>query len=356
MGEKDNRMKRKPNKTIAMTVAAAMVMLLPIQSFAQTACAKTDEIRVMIFAAVFNQMVTYVAQDAGQFGKNCLAATLVPVNTGPAGLAQLQAGSLQFSDSSFDNTLVAQHRGLPIKVVVGESGGIPYSIVVRRDLEMSNEKAGYPAVMKDLVGKKIGVFGLGTGSEAFVKALFRGADLSPTAPTFIAVGSTPTQLAALQNKAVDAVIMADPAQDIAQQSGYGRIVLDLRKSNVGPKAIQDLAGTFQVKVASDALIRENPDLVKRYIKANQEAATWIRDPANFDSLLKIMKGRVNLGREIPNGEVVFTNLVKLYAQFSSASISRASVAAWNDFQIAAGNIPAAIPFADVVWSGAPASK
>ncbi len=347
--------RRKANR-VAVAMAAAIMLVYPVQSFAQAACTKTDKIRIMIFSALFNQMVTYVAQDAGLFAKNCLEATLVPVNTGPAGLAQLQAGSLQFSDSSFDNTLVARHRGLPIKIVVGESGGIPYSIVARKGLQMPNEKAGYPAVMKDLAGKKIGVFGLGTGSEAFVKTLFRGANLSPTAATFIAVGSTPTQLAALQNKAVDAVIMGDPAQDIAQHSGSGRIVLDLRKNGVGPKAVQDLVGTFQVKVASEALIKENPALVKRYVKANQDAVTWIRDPTNFNSLMKIMKARVSLGHEVPNGEAVFTNLVKLYAQFSSASISQTSVAAWNDFQVAAGNIPAAIPFADVVWSGAPVSK
>jgi NitT/TauT family transport system substrate-binding protein len=351
-----NRTRRRANFRATIAIGAAITLLSPIQASAQGACAKTDEIRVMIFASLFNQMVTYIAQDAGQFAKNCLNATLVPVNSGPAGLAQLQAGSLHFSDSSFDNTLVARHRGLPIKVVVGESGGVPYSIVARKDLQTPNEKIGYPALMKDLVGKKVGVFGLGTGSEAFVKTLFRGAGLDPKAATYVAVGSTPTQLAALENNAVDAVIMGDPAQDIAQQAGYGRIVLDLRQSGVGPKAIQNLFGTFQVKVASDTLIKENPDLVKRYVKANQDAVTWIRDPANFSKLLKLMKARVNLGREIPNGEAVFTNLVKLYAGYSSASISRASVAAWNDFQIAAENIPAAIPLTDVVWSGAPISE
>src|SRR5690349_6372616 len=103
MGEKNTRTKRKPYKKIAFALAAAM-LLLPIKSYAQSACVKADEIRVMIFASVFNQTMTYVPQDTGLFCKNCLTATLVPVNTGPAGLAQLQAGSLQFSDSSFDNT------------------------------------------------------------------------------------------------------------------------------------------------------------------------------------------------------------------------------------------------------------
>jgi NitT/TauT family transport system substrate-binding protein len=318
-----------------------------------TTCAKPDEIRVMIFASLFNQMVTYVAQDAGFFTRHCLAATLVSVNTGPAGMAQLQAGSLQFSDSSFDNTLVARQRGLPIKVVVGESGGVIYSMVATKEMAVPN--AGkYPEVMKDLAGKKIGVFGLGTGSEAFVKALFRGAGLDPaTAATYVAVGSTPTQLAALENKAVDAVIMGDPGQDLAERAGFGRIVLDLRKKGVGPKNIQDLVGTFQVKVAAETLLKEKPDLVKRYVEANKEAAAWIKDPANFAAVVKHMKNHVSLGRDVADADALFENLVKLYVGFSTAEISKHSVAAWNNFQLAAGNISAPIPFEDVVWSGAP---
>jgi ABC-type nitrate/sulfonate/bicarbonate transport system substrate-binding protein len=320
---------------------------------ATTGCAKADEIRIMIFASLFNNMVTYIGEDAGFFKKHCLNARLIPVNTGPAGLAQLQSGSLHFSDSSFDNVLRARAKGLPIKAVVGESAGVPYSLVVRKGLPLENAPQGYPAVMKDLLGKKIGVFGLGTGSEYFVRALLRSAGLDPNGVTFIAVGSTPTQLAALENGAVDAVIMADPAQDIAVGNGYGSIIVDLRKSGVGPKEIQGLTGTFQVKVGAEAFVRENPDIARRYVKANEEAVQWIRDPANFEQLVRYMRERVKLGQEVPNGDRLFANLVRQYIAFSSASISRRSVEAWNAHELAAGTITSRVTFEDVVWSGAP---
>lgn len=332
------------------------VSALPVQaqtSPVQPACAKTDDIRIMIFASLFNNMLTYIAHDAGFFARNCLNATLVPVNTGPAGMAQLQSGSLHFSDSSFDNTLVARNRGLPIKVVVGGSSGVPYSIVARKAVALPNAAAGYPASMKDLVGKKIGVFGLGTGSELFVKTLLRGAGIDPAQVTFVAVGSTPTQLAALENAAVDAVIMADPAQDLAVAGGFGQIVVDLRKAGSGPKDIRDLSGTFQVKVASEAFIKEKPDVVRRYVDANRQAAEWIHDAKNFNELVRLMKPRVALGREVPNGDAIFTDLVKQYAGFTSATIKRSSVAGWNELQMKSGNIPAPVAIADVVWSGAP---
>lgn len=336
-----------------LIVATLLILMSTGAARAQSTCAKTDDIRVMIFASLFNNMVTYIAEDAGFFKRNCLNATLVSVASGPAGMAQLQAGSLHFSDSSFDNTLVARQRGLPIKVVVGESSAPPYSIVARKDLVLPNAKGGYPGVMKDLVGKKIGVFGLGTGSELFVKTLLRGAGIDPAQVTFVAVGSTPTQFAALENKAVDAVIMADPGQDLAVQSGIGQIIVDMRKPNVGPKEIQNLSGTFQVKVASEDFIAKNPEIVRRYVEANKQAVAWIQDPKNFEELTKMMKVRVTLGRTVPNSEEIFRDLVKQYVAFSSATVKRSSVAGWNQLQIAGGNIPAAIPVSDVVWSGAP---
>ncbi|MGE0797823.1 MAG: ABC transporter substrate-binding protein [Lautropia sp.] len=342
-------------------LAAAPVLLAGVLALtwgadgarAQSACAKMDPIRVMIFASLFNNMVTYIAEDAGFFKRNCLASVLVPVASGPAGMAQLQAGSLQFSDSSFDNTLIARQRGLPIKVVVGESSDTPYAIVARKDLPLPNAAGGYPSVMKDLIGKKIGVFGLGTGSELFVKTLLRGAGVDPAQVTFVAVGSTPTQFAALENKAVDATIMADPGQDLAVHSGIGRIIVDLRRPNVGPQEIQALSGTFQVKVASEDFIRNNPDVVRRYVEANRQATDWIRDPKNRSELSRLMKTRVALGREVANSDQIFHDLLDQYVRFSSISIKRSSVDGWNRLQMSAGNIPSAIPFSDVVWSEAP---
>lgn len=338
----------------AAALAAAAVLALGASATpAEAACAKMDEIRVMIFLSLFNNMVTYIAEDAGFFQTHCLNARLVPVNTGPAGLAQLQSGSLHFSDSSFDNVLRARAKGLPIKVVVGESAGVPYSFVVRKGVPTPNATAGYPAVMRDILGKKVGVFGLGTGSEYFVRALLRGAGLDPGGVTYIAVGSTPTQLAALENGAVDAVIMADPAQDIAVGSGYGSILVDLRNPRVGPREIQGLVGTFQVKVAAETFLRDYPDVARRYVQANEDTVRWIRDPANSGQLVKYMSERVKLGREVPNADRLFADLVRQYGGFSATAISRRSVEAWNAFELAAGTINATVRLEDAVWSGAP---
>lgn len=316
-------------------------------------CARMDDIRVMVFTSLLLNMVTYIAKDAGLFERNCLNATLVPVSSGPAGMAQLQSGSIHFSDSSVDNTIVARHRGLPIKIVTGESSVNPYSVVGRADLPLPNAKKGYPAAMKDLAGKKLGLFALGTGSELFIKQLLRGAGMDPQQVTLIAVGSAPAQFAALENKSVDAVLMTDPLQDLAVQGGIGKIVVDLRKAGVGPKELTDLSGTFQVKVASEEFIQKNPDLVRRYVEANRQAVEWIQQPQNRDKLHQFMKGHVKFGQNVPNTDEVFRRLVDHYAAGSTVMVRRSSIQGWNRLQMIAGNISAEVPYADLVWSGAP---
>jgi NitT/TauT family transport system substrate-binding protein len=337
-------------------MAAACLLAASSTAGAQPACAKKDEIKVMVFTSLLLNMVTYIAKDAGLFEKNCLDASLVPVASGPAGMAQLQSGSIQFSDSSVDNTIVARHRGLPIKIVTGESSVNPYAIVARADLALPNLAKGYPASMKDLVGKKIGIFALGTGSELFIRQLAKGAGIDPKQITLIAVGGAPAQYAALENKAVDAVLMTDPLQDITVAAGIGKIVVDLRKPGVGPKELTDLSGVFQVKVASDEYVQKNPDVVKRYVEANRQAVEWIRDKRNRESLYKFMKGHVAFGQNVPNTDEVFRNLVDHYAAGSTVIVNKSSIGGWNRLQVSAGNIPSEVSWSDLVWSGAPQSN
>jgi ABC-type nitrate/sulfonate/bicarbonate transport system substrate-binding protein len=329
----------------AFAAALALALALPSAAPARAAeCAKPDDIRVSIFNALFGDMLTFIAHDAGMFEKHCLNATLVPINSGPAGLAQLQAGSLQFSDTSPDNMLVARSKGLPVKIVVGESTVVAISLVARKGLALPHEQAGYPAVMKDILGKRIGVYGIGSGSEYIVRALMRGAGLDPNGVTFVAVGPTPTGLAAIENGAVDVVVLLDPGQDMAEKLGYGHIIVDLRKGGVGPKDLAGLNGMYLVKAASDGYLAAHADISRRFVAAFQDAGRWVHDPANFPEVLKLMKARVPLGRVVPDADALFAKLVKDYIGYAATTVSRANVAAWNNFELESGNIKKPIGF------------
>jgi NitT/TauT family transport system substrate-binding protein len=357
----ENRGPRRVSK-LSRKVATAFASLaclgwaMAAASPADAACQKTDPLRVMIFAGSYPTMLTFIGKDAGFYEKNCLDVTLVPINSGPAGIAQLETNGIQISDSTVDNVVIARSRGLKVKIVSDQSAANSYSLVASNKFATPHEKEGWPGVMKDFIGKRIGVYALGAGSHYMVRALFREAGLDPDKAAYVAVGAPPTQLAALKNGAVDAVIMIAPGQDIAEAQHYGRVVVDLRKKGVGPKDIQALGKTFQVKVAADKFIDANPDIMKRYLKANEEAEAWIHDPANFQQLLKYMAKNVKIGSDVPNGEKLFSSLIKFWASVAVTGVNREAIDAWSQFEVNSGNIPKPVSYGDVVWSGAPIMK
>ena len=102
---------------------------------------------------------------------------------------------------------------------------------------MPNLKDGYPAMMKDLVGKKIGVTALAATTEAYMKSAFEGAGLSADSATYIAVGGVTTAVPALKGGVVDAAMMFGTGPELAEALGVGKIVLDYRKG-VGPARLR----------------------------------------------------------------------------------------------------------------------
>ncbi len=348
--------KRSRKMATAFASVACFGLVLAAASSANAACQKMDPLRVMIFAGSYPTMLTFIGKDTGFYEKNCLDVTLVPINSGPAGIQQLITNGIQISDSTVDNVVIARSKGLKIKIVSDQSAANSYSLVASNKFATPHEKEGWPGVMKDFIGKRIGVYALGAGSHYIMRALFREAGLNPDQAVYVAVGAPPTQLAALENGAVDAVIMIAPGQDIAEAKNYGRVVVDLRKKGVGPKDIQSLGKTFQVKVASDAFIEAHPDIMKRYLQANKEAEAWIHDPNNFPQLLKYMAKNIKIGNDVPNGENLFSSLIKFWASVAVVGINREAIAAWSQFEVNSGNIPKPVSYDDVVWSGAPVMK
>ncbi len=339
----------------AAVMAAAAMAFAPGAGHAQAPCPQTDVIRVMVSPSAFDNMTTYIAEEAGFFKKHCLEAKLVPVERTSIGFAHVLTGTLEFSDASVGDLLRARTKDLKLKIVVGESAGIPYSLVVRKGVAPPDGAAGYPAVMKRLPVKKIGFPRLAPLSQRLAATLLRRAGLDPAGAEYVPLGTAPEQLAALERGAVDAAMMADPVQDLAVAGGHG-IVVDLRKPDAGPAEIQWLASTFQVKVGAESFLRERTDVARRYALANEEAARWIREPANFDEALKHVRARVKLPAEARDVERVLAEATRRYASVSSAAISRRSVQAWHAFEAAAGDFKMRVTFEDAVWSGAPVTE
>jgi ABC-type nitrate/sulfonate/bicarbonate transport system substrate-binding protein len=122
---------------------------------------------------------------------------------------------------------------------------------------------GHPSIKSaaQLKGAIVGAAGLSGGSYTATQLAVRKLGLNPAKDvSIIAVGGTPERLAALRTGRVQATSLNPPTIFAAEKEGF-RILADVSAlpfQNVAP-------------VTTRRFIKENPDVVRRYVKSQVEA-------------------------------------------------------------------------------------
>jgi ABC-type nitrate/sulfonate/bicarbonate transport system substrate-binding protein len=227
-----------------------------------------------------------VAKDQKFFDKDGLKVELVPITTGPAMTAAVASGSVTFVNNSWDNLVVAVDHGLPVRGVAGSTAKVPFALIARKGLDLPHLKDGYPAVIKDLVGKKWGVLALGVSVQYIEEKLLTDAGYKANAVTYLAVGLPNTARPALKRGTVDTYLSIEPLPSIFKAKGEGTVVVNLA-ANQGPAMFHNLG--YNGWWASTTTIKEKPAIVSRFVKAMEDSYCWYSNPANFDHVVAIMR-------------------------------------------------------------------
>lgn len=314
--------------------------------------AQMTKIRVMVYNGAYTSLPPYIARDLGFYAKYHLDAELTVVNSGPAGVAALLGGSLDFVEPPTDQVIENQIRGTDLRIVVGNEIRNFYSLIATNTVKTPH--AGhYPAVMHDLKGLRIGVNALGATTHLMMNALLKGAGMSPDDVTYVAVGSSNTALAAWDAGRVDVQLAFTPFPEIIHALGSGRPILDFSKGE-GPPLLQKLGGAFEAFSAKGSFIRQHPDVVNAFIKAHTDAINWIENPANHARLVQLVGKYVNTSI-IPAAKRAETVdlMVDNYNRYFGVTVDRGAIAAWNEYLLGNKLIPHAVAADDVIYRGAP---
>ena len=245
--------------------------------------------KVAYYPGALVSMPALVAQEKGFFEKNGLKVQLTKIPNGPAMTASLSSGSVDFVNNSYDNLAVAVSKNLPVRAVAGNTVRVPFKLLVRSDVDTPHLSAGFPDVIDDLVGHKWGVIALGVSLQYLDEVLLTKSGHSAKDVTFLAVGLGDPARAALKNKTVDTYIATEPLPSIAESTGEAKVAVDL-VAGEGPPEIADL--DYNGWWASSKAVKSNPKMIERFVKANEDAFCWYRDPANLDELVSILKKSV----------------------------------------------------------------
>jgi ABC-type nitrate/sulfonate/bicarbonate transport system substrate-binding protein len=190
----------------------------------------------------------FVAKDSGQFQKYGIDARLVLFEGGSLLAQAALAGETKFSVTSGPVTIASRSAGADTIVIAGYINTLPYNLVTAKSITNLDQ----------LKGKKIAISRFGSNTDTAVRLLLEKVGLNPTKDvTIIQMGAQPSRFQALVAGSIEATIIAPPFDITAKKQGFNVLVNLAELSIAYPQ---------QVVETTDRFIRENPQLVKNYLK------------------------------------------------------------------------------------------
>ncbi len=232
--------------TVAFTFIAAGCR--PVGSPAPAADTITRVRLPMSYIANVQFAPYYVAAERGYFRQEGIEVEF-DYKFETDGVRLVAAGELPFAVVSGEQVVLARAQGLPVKYVAQWYHRFPVAVIA---LESSGIRS--PG---DLKGRTVGVPGFFGATYVGWRAFLNANGLSESDVTVVEIGFT--QVAALQQGNVDAVVGYTVNEPIVlAENGYPVVVF-----KVGDQV--DLVANGIL--TSDTVARDNPDLVRRFIRA-----------------------------------------------------------------------------------------
>jgi NitT/TauT family transport system substrate-binding protein len=275
-------------------VLSLISVMLATPSSAQTT------LRIQDFPGLGNFLVR-VANAHGYCEKHGVKCELRTIATAPLGVQTLLSGELEVAFPPPEVALQAVNKGADLKVIASGAVSPVFFLMASAGLETPNAAKGYPAVMQDFKGKKIGVTARGSGAEIQLVEMLKEAGLKADDVTIIGVGAPNTAFPAIANKQIDGLVLFAPMDGFCEVSKACRVVVDPRKGE-GPGDILKTTGAAVVQLVRGDFAAKNGAALDGYVKALREAEAFVKNPANFPALLKIAQDTFKINA--PGGDKV----------------------------------------------------
>jgi NitT/TauT family transport system substrate-binding protein len=277
------------NQTKTVGIAAALVrctryiigIQLGLAMLSGSAAFAQDKMRVgKSGAEAFAFLPANIGAQIGIFKKHGLDVT-VTVYGGGAKLQQGLASDAIDIGLGSGPEMVSIIKGSPVKAVAMMMAPPDLLVpVVRAD--------GSVKSWDDLKGKRVAVSQITSLTGWLVKETARRKGWGPTGIQLVAVGDQRARIAALKTNQVEGMVI-DIATALAyQKAGDGKLI------DPFGKYIDNFIA--HVVFASDKVIAEHPDRVKRFLAGWFETIKWMAD--NRDKTIELAKGMMNVDADI----------------------------------------------------------
>ncbi|SDS48639.1 ABC transporter substrate-binding protein [Bradyrhizobium canariense] len=250
------------------TQALLAMCLLLAAGFARATAPETPKLS-LAYIPISNFLTAYVAKDQGYFTAHGLDVTLIPINQGNTGVAGIVSKSVELSTPTPTTFLQAVDNGVDLVIVAAT-----HTYPTPNKVGLLVSTTGDITAAKDLVGKKVGINGIGGMQFVLLQEWLIKHGVNPKSITFVEI-SFPQMADALQAKQVDAVTISEPFYQRVISSKIGRMLADLQADipagTLGTMYVS--TGEWAKKnPGTIAALRASLEDATRFIKTNPETA------------------------------------------------------------------------------------
>ena len=230
-----------------------LVSILLSSAWGDAAFAQLTKINVGYSAISGDQLPAWVAKEAGIFQKNGLDVQLIYFTGGTTAVMALVSADTPMSQVAGAAVVNSVLAGSDAVLIVGGITSLNYYLMAQPQIKTAEQ----------LKGGSVAISRFGSASDFIARFALSKIGLTPGKDvTLVQIGSTGARMDATMTGRVQATVINPPASFIGQKRGM-TVLADLPK----------LGLVYQHTSAATTrkYIRENPDIVRRYVKSQVEA-------------------------------------------------------------------------------------
>ncbi len=252
---------------IVIVIVVAAVLGVYVYFASQSSNNQIQNIEFGTSVAISEEFIpSYVALNGGFWKQLGINVTIVPFQGDPAQMKAVSAGQIQFGSTGLEGGLIAATNGAPFKAVAVTLQQADMVLIVA-----NNSKYTSPSQLK---GATIGVTSLGSLTDIMFHILAKqynftiGTDIHESA-----LGGFQPQLAALSTNHTQGFFWTYDQGYALENNGGGKILIFM--SSLLPSWITETL------YASNSMITNNPDLVKKVIQGWFNAVAYLESNRTY---------------------------------------------------------------------------
>lgn len=281
-------------RELKFTAAVFAFVILPCWSaLASAQGGKLEPVTIATSVETSDAFAPAFGVQEGIYQRHGLELKFVRGANGPAMVAAMVGGSADITHVSTALYFPAIEKGAAIKLLMGNYD-IDYTLIGSKKVDWPNFAKGYPALGRDLKGRRVGVAGRGGATELFVRKIATDAGLNPdTDLTYIAVGTGFGAAGAFTNDQVDVMVAIPPSDTLIGNDKFVRLV-DIQTTH---NKVYSPDYLFTVFASNAEFTEKRPRVAQEFCQATKETIDVIKNPANRDKVVAFIGKSLNLKPE-----------------------------------------------------------